>query len=392
MKNLLIYISPNNKLNQEHQKMLEVQIENSLDYWAREDILIATNFPCEYDGIKAIEVPDLINEQFFENPRAIINSKIDTIIYLLENKFITESTWFHDFDAFQLAPFNPDFKDIGLVQYGIYPQNRLQPLGDYSVRVNCGSIFFRPESLDIFKDLLERMNRAKRYEEDELTIMYEEIKDRVTLMNQTYNLGIRCLRSNIEIAEKPLKIAHFPPDNPRWFNKMKSILPEKLTKLLEKKFSRVLITGGRGFIASHLSGIKITENVEDKEALRPYFNTDYVIHTAVKTEGTERQVYNTNVIGTQNVIELCREYGVKMIYLNSIEERGIYGTTKQMAERMVRNSGIQAVSLRLPPIYTKEMLPAKRYYPMEQLVKDIEDIIKHHDFSQYEELNFIHQS
>jgi len=240
MKNLLIYISPRKQLNPEHKLMLDVQIENSLDYWKPEDIILAFNFPYEYMGIKAIEVPDLINAQYSENPRAIINSKIDTIIYLLENKIINELTWFHDFDAFQLAPFEVTMeKDLGLVPYGFYPERNFNPLPgvDNLKRINCGNIFFKPESLDIFKKVLEKMNKEGLFEEDAFSLMQDELEPRMQIMNQTYNIGSRSIRKNCAISEQPIKVAHFPPHRPQWLRKIKCILPQKLIDLINRVYN-----------------------------------------------------------------------------------------------------------------------------------------------------------
>ena len=237
MKNLYTFISPNNKLDNDHRKMLEAQIENSLEYWKSEDIILACNFAYEYKGIKAIELPDLINSQYPENPRAIINSKINVIIYLLENKLIDDFTWYHDFDSWQLAPLDvpplTDTEDMGVVCYGFYPfklfsywgKNRqklaeITTITEYGFlrRANFGSIFFKPSSLDIFKDILTRMDGDKIYEEDAMSLMLEESEElcqRIRIMNPTYNIGIRCVRTNIEVSAKPIKVVHFPPNKPR---------------------------------------------------------------------------------------------------------------------------------------------------------------------------------
>lgn len=364
MKELLIYISPNHRFNPEHELMLEVQRENS-------NPMLVTNFP--YEG--TIQVPDLINAQYPENTRAIINSKIDTIIYLLENKIITETTWFHDFDAFQLTPFEVELeKDLGCVTYGIYPKSRLQPL-PYKTRINCGSIFFKPESLDLFKMLLERMNRNKRYEEDELTIMYAEDPSRIQIMDQSYNIGIRTTKENAEIAEKPLKIAHFPPDNPRWFREMKPYLPEKLRESLEKRFDKVVITGCRGFIGSalvkHLKAIGMDVDIRDKEKMRPFFkDAEYVIHTAARTKDRGlNDYYDINVEGTRNVVELCQEYGCKLIHLGTVATRGDYGKSKQQAQKIV-DGYEKSISLILCDISDK-----RNNYSLKELLEDIERII-----------------
>jgi hypothetical protein len=247
LKNLLIYISPDKKFNPEHELMIQVQIDNSLKFWRKEDIILFTNFPFEYNGIKAIVGPDnLINKSYLTNKRGVINSKVNAIIYLLENKIINGLTWFHDFDSFQLSDLDlPVINgDIGVVCYGIYPQNRLTPLGkDYKYRVNFGNFFFKPESLDIFKLLLDKMEKDNLYEEDAMTILfaenYHDISNRVQIMNQTYNIGMRYVRSNIQIAEKPIKIAHFPPHNPKVLKKFSSILPPDLYKMLYEKFTYI---------------------------------------------------------------------------------------------------------------------------------------------------------
>jgi hypothetical protein len=255
MVNLHTYISPDGKMDEKHTKMIKVQIDNALQYWDRKDILWAANFDYEYNGVKTLRIPDLINSQYPENPRAIINSKVNVFIYLLENKILKDAAWYHDYDAFQLAPLDVKFeKDLGCVTYGIYPQwifkywgkgegklgeNPTMTEFGFPRRINFGSVFFKPEALDIFKALLERMDRDKYYEEDAMTVMLEEGQylDRVQIMNPTYNLGIRCLRDNIKIAEKPLKIAHFPPNQERWLAKFQHILPEYLKNRLNAEFT-----------------------------------------------------------------------------------------------------------------------------------------------------------
>lgn len=246
MKNLLVYISPNKQFNPEHAKMIEIQIDNSLNYWHSEDIVLLTNFEFEYKGVKAVVGPDnLINKTYSTNKRAIINSKVNAIIYLLENKIINELTWFHDFDAFQLAPLEISSLDahIGVTCYGQYPENRLTNLGKhYGNRVNFGSVFFKPESLDIFKSLLSKMDETGLYEEDAMTVMLDvdkNIASRIKIMNQTFNIGMRYTRTNVALADKPIKVAHFPPHDPRVLHKFKSIIPDKLSKMLDEKFTNL---------------------------------------------------------------------------------------------------------------------------------------------------------
>jgi len=357
MKNLMIFMSPEHRLDNTFRKMLEIQVDNSLRFWKPEDIMFVANFPYEYKGIKSIETSDLFNSQFAENPRAIINSKIDVFIYLLENKILVDDAWFHDLDAFQLAPLDLKLeKDLALACYGIYPPWALQKLGKeiketewgYPRRINFGNVFFKPSALDIFKQLLEKMDKEKLYEEDAMTLMLEDDDSRVQILDAGYDIGVRCTRKNFALAEKPIKIAHFPPNQRRWLRKMSYFIPERVKNLIWEKFDfrYTLVTGYKGFIGSHIHdylwtlkyNIKgIVEDVRDKESLRPYFKeAEFVIHTAARTKDKGlNDYYEINVEGTRNVAELCLEYGCKMIYLGTIADEGDYGKSKQEAKKIV---------------------------------------------------------
>ena len=212
----------------EYVPMVEAQIDNSLDYWAPEDIIIATNFPYEYKGIKSIVVPQELYSYFHK-----MASKPGIIAYLLENKIIDELTWVHDFDAFQLTELNPPeiTHDLALTSYGYKPE------------INTGSMFFKPEALDIFKLMWNRALRYQTFDEMALQIMIDHnvnyINSRIQMLDQTFNIGIRCTKTIYRDAEKPIRIAHFPPYEDRWMNKMRILLPEKLSKMLDEKFHHI---------------------------------------------------------------------------------------------------------------------------------------------------------
>ena len=424
MKNLLTFMSPEHKLDNTHRKMLEVQIENSLDYWNPEDILLVANFPYEYMGIKAIQIPDLFNSQYPKNPRAIINSKINIFIYLIENKIITETAFYHDFDSFQLAPIKNELvKDLGCTCYGVYPPWIFQSWGKstrqlgnpmketkwgFPRRINFGNVFFKPTALDIFKTLLEKMDKEGLYEEDAMSLLLDDGKfeDRVEIMDPGYNIGIRCTRNNVALSEKPI-MAHFPPYNLRWYGKMWYLLNDKLKKLIEERFQfqKIIVTGSKGFIGSQIltylyNGaypvVGVTDDIRNIEALIPHFKTaEFVIHCAAKLyDATQEEFYSVNVLGTQNVVDLCKEYGCKLIYFSTVEEKGNYGETKQTAQRLVEKSGAKAITLRLPVIYSKDRMGKQPHYPMEKLLDDIQHILRFHDFNTYkidEKPAYLHQ-
>ena len=178
-----------------------------------------------------------------------------------------------------------------------------------------------------------------------------------------------------------------------------------------------LITGGAGFVGSNLSDrlLKLGHNVitvdnlndyyspivkkrniehnlknenfkfykvdiEDKESLKKIFENkkiDIIIHLAaragVRPSFINPELYfNTNVIGTLNVLELCREFKVKLIFGSSSsvygndkipfseddfceEQLSPYGTTKRIAERLCemysKLYGIDVVILRFFTVY-----------------------------------------
>jgi hypothetical protein len=220
MKNLLIYISPEKKFNAENEAYIKIQIDNSLHYWYKEDILLATNFPYEYLGVKSLVVPDSL---FSKISRCAI--KINVICYLLENKLIDDIAWFHDTEAWQIAPLNLMLeKELGLTDYG------------WSDKWNGGSMFFKPTALDIFKLWRDKINKLGL--DDERSLMdltrrnYKDINSRIQRMNITYNIGKRRINENFSRADKPLKVLHFHPYRENLLNKFEPLLPDNLKSLM----------------------------------------------------------------------------------------------------------------------------------------------------------------
>jgi nucleoside-diphosphate-sugar epimerase len=150
----------------------------------------------------------------------------------------------------------------------------------------------------------------------------------------------------------------------------------------------------KGFIGNslfmHLTSkgyniIGITKDIRDKEALRPYFEgVEIVIHAAGESKKIkdEEACHSTNVLGTKNVIELCKEYHCRLIHFSSTAERMAYGRSKQESQKMVEDSGLEAIILRLCPIVKLDdpLMKWGRRYPIEHLVEDVEMIIENHDF------------
>ena len=159
MKNLMIYISPEKKFHEKEEHLIKVQIENSLKLgWKKKDIVLVTNFPYEYEGIKAMQLDNL-------NDKAV---KADTIFYLLYQKLVKEAElwWYHDLDVFQLKPMDSSQIDLedtvaGFTEVGIN-------------KFDLGSIFFRKDSERIFDWVRNRAHRLRRDEATALSSLVTE--------------------------------------------------------------------------------------------------------------------------------------------------------------------------------------------------------------------------
>lgn len=226
MKNLLVYLSPDKKFNEENDKYVRIQIENSLDYWDKDDILLVTNFPYEYMGVKALVVPDNL---YSEISKCVV--KINVIVYLLENNIIDDLTWFHDTEAWQVAPLNIELnKDVCLTDYG------------WSSKWNGGSMFFYPSALDIFK--LWKKSIEDNNTDDERAFMlltennFDDINERIQRLNITYNIGKRRVKENVDRADKPLRVLHFHPYRENLLEKFYEYLPENLKKIMYAEDTR----------------------------------------------------------------------------------------------------------------------------------------------------------
>ena len=229
MKNLLIYINPNHSFSEEYVTMSKIQIDNSLDLgWKPEDIMMVTNFPYEYKGIKSIVVGD---EYFYTPPSTL---KFPAVARMFEDGLIKNDLyWMHDFDSFQLVPLDSDERiiqemggrDMGLCDYG------------RRHKVNGGSVFFTNRAGDIFKRIFEVMEKYG-IEEERATMLLtnnneswatkssitaenqyvpagisdsELLRNRIMKMNVTYNIWAGNIQGCYRIAFKPLKAIHFYP-------------------------------------------------------------------------------------------------------------------------------------------------------------------------------------
>lgn len=239
MKNLLIYAHPDKKFDDDTKDLAKIQIDNILDLgWKIEDIVLLTNFPWEYRGIKAIVGQDSLYYSF--DPTL---AKIAGIVFLLQQGLVGDEIYFcHDFDHYQTVSLTEDEiekemegKDLAITDYGRVP------------RWHLSCIFFKKSAKDIFELLLENTIKLQNHNQEDTMFLLTEnntngIRGRIKKLNISYNFWGGNIRSTYEMAEKPIKGVHFQPvhrDRLDFFmygkNKIgKVLIDERLIKLFNK--------------------------------------------------------------------------------------------------------------------------------------------------------------
>lgn len=199
MKNIIIYNKVNvnkfgGKINDFIiERYLKAQIENSLHYgWNTDDIIIATNFPFEYMGIKNLNLEDVCEFSGF-------NNKWYGIREIFEKHF-KEECWLHDYDNWQISPIDfPEFN--GKIAGCTYV---------FTEEWNTASLFFKTGCepiLDYIYDFLI-LNKNIPFDSDEnaLAILrrIDDVKDYFTTINNKYNVGLTKLEHRYNAATKPV--------------------------------------------------------------------------------------------------------------------------------------------------------------------------------------------
>lgn len=205
MKNILIYTNSDNEFSEENKTLVKIQIDNSFSLgWKPEDILLFTNFPYEYNGIHAANVPSELDCKWDRT-----SNKIIVIDFLLKNELLEKDLyWYHDFDAYQDSPIEQsELKmegfDLGITGYG------------YKEQCCGGSFFFTETAGDLFDLWCKETFKKIRTRADEKTmtdLVNSNRINRYKWLDITYNFGQRCPRLCYRKALKPLKVLHFHPN------------------------------------------------------------------------------------------------------------------------------------------------------------------------------------
>ena len=220
MKNLLIYIGLEPKFSEEHEVLTKIQIDNSLELgWKIGDILLVTDFPWKYRGVKSCVVKGNFNA--LDGNRS---SKISVINSLFDMGKIRDGdvVWFHDHDAFQLEP----MKELKL-----YPKVAAFTIDQKSKGWNAGSFFFTRGAVDMFQKIYTTMMERGTNEQDALTYLWQQKTfDDYMIMDDTFNLGIY----HQGVYDRPLMVAHFHPHKQRHLNLFRDLIPNRLLEIFKE--------------------------------------------------------------------------------------------------------------------------------------------------------------
>jgi hypothetical protein len=177
------------------KRMLNAQIENSLDLGIK-DIVIISNFEYTYMGVSTT-LAEL-------NKFCATGSKMFGLLWYMNSNEVEDVIHSHDLDAWYNARFDvPEFKDVGIAQYS-------------NGKYNGGSVFWKPSSFDIVYEVCKEIETGMLQREEPTLnkiLKSPEFKDRVTIVNNTFNVGCSGYVKRYERSEKPIKVAHYHPSN-----------------------------------------------------------------------------------------------------------------------------------------------------------------------------------
>jgi len=224
MKTIMLFVHPDKDFLPEHKIMIKIQIDSLLKLgWKKEDIILATNFPYKYRGVKSLLVSDN-NFCDFCHTFTLVN----VILELFDRKIIKDNElyWYHDEDAYQLLPITESELDLGNTDMALSYKGIKE-------KWDAGSIFFKKGAEDIFRNLREIVYKYKVNEEYALIALYtnnllwitdkefvartkfvplytpsKKMDGRIKTLDLRYMFTLDGIE-HYDLAEKPLKVIHF---------------------------------------------------------------------------------------------------------------------------------------------------------------------------------------
>ena len=198
MKNFMVANLTKGRYKEENINiLLNAQIENSLELgWKTEDIILLANFDYEFMNVKSISTK--------LNKRCHTGSKMFGMKWLFDNNKVNDVIWTHDLDAWQNVSFEcPEFKDAGIACYS-------------NSKFNGGSIFWKNSSKDIVEKIINEIEKNKENKEEPTLnriLKSKEYQKRVTVLNNTFNVGCSGYAKRWNRSIKPIHVCHFHPYN-----------------------------------------------------------------------------------------------------------------------------------------------------------------------------------
>ncbi len=109
-------------------------------------------------------------------------------------------------------------------------------------------------------------------------------------------------------------------------------------------------------LPDHPNVTRVVGDIRDLHALEGAMaGVNYVVHCAAR-KNDEKDSADVNIEGTKNVMEACRIAGVKRIVNMStqsakLQQKGLYGSTKEEADRLFHASNLPVTTLRSSLVY-----------------------------------------
>ena len=222
-------------VNEELFRFLQCQIDISLHLgWKPEDIILGTNFDFEYRGVKNHHLTNICTWSGF-------NNFWFGALELLQNGVITDNFWLHDHDSWPIRKFDfPEYNgEIAGCEY----------IG--TEQWNCGSIYCKKSCTDTLEYIVDTLmlNKEVIVSSDEIIIShlraYSPIKNKLTSINTTYNVGVTHGPLRLAAASKPVNVLSFNPGIDAGRKRLMDTglyneIPKDILEIYQKYFSNLV--------------------------------------------------------------------------------------------------------------------------------------------------------